>query len=58
MLRWLSKILIWLEGKLAGYQGPRRMKRAHKAREAMIDAKNIENLGTDAVDQCEGLSTS
>ena len=34
------------------------MKRAHKARAAMIDAKNIENSGTDAIDQCEGLPTA
>ena len=43
-------------GRLPGSK--EEMKRAHKAREAMIDAKNIENSGTDAIDQCEGLSTS
>ena len=33
------------------------MKRPHKARELINDAKNIENSGTDAIDQCGGLFT-
>ena len=33
------------------------MKRARKAMEARNDVKDIENSGTDATDQCEGLSS-
>ena len=43
-------------GRLPGSK--EEMKRAHKARAAIIDAKNIANSGTDVIDQCEGLLTS
>ena len=42
-------------GRLPGSK--EEMKRAHKARAAMIDATDIDNSGTDAIDKCEGLTT-
>ena len=42
-------------GRLPGSKGDAR---AHKAMEAMNDAKIINNSGTDAIDQVVGLSTS